>query len=83
MKRMIGGIFVGILVGSVAGRLQMLLPPFWSVVFAFVISLVVTFWAISSMRELDRRKRVIDEILASLANTRESPARKDLGLPLQ
>lgn len=95
MKRLVAGIASGFVIGSVAGRLALLLSPFWSAVAAFVLSAAITFWALSSMRELDRRKRIIDEILAELAEVKQSqqrtlailrppaPRPKDLGLPLQ
>jgi hypothetical protein len=90
MKRLLTGFFVGIVIGSVGGQLALLLSPFWNVALAFVSSAALAFWGIRTMRELDRQKEIIDEILATLPAPGVSPfsviqrrPRKDLGPPLQ
>lgn len=98
MKRIVVCITIGIVIGFVAGRLALLLPPFWSVIFAFVLSLAISRCALSSMRELDRRKRIIDEMMATITAVMAAAAReeekgsvgvkfqrrrKDFGPPLQ
>jgi len=61
---------VGILVGILAGRFISKLPPGWEIAVVCMGSAALFTWVFYSLRELKRRKRVLDELMAISARIR-------------
>lgn len=61
---------VGILIGTLAGRFISKMPPGWDIAIVCMGCAILFAWVFYSLRELKRRKRVLDDLMAISARIR-------------
>jgi membrane protein DedA with SNARE-associated domain len=57
---------VGVLIGAFAGRFISKMPPGWDIAVVCMACAALFTWVFYSLRELKRRKRVLDDLIAEI-----------------